>query len=124
MIRKYRLNDSDLLSDKHFPISDVFNLISDKSFVETISPLSEGVGFGVEYGACTFSGDLDEFDIATRGTFNGVEFGLHNGEEIIVDYQTFHYYLKKACECYVEDFPDDKEKIEEILEKVREKFNL
>ena len=124
MKREYRLVDNDMLSDKHFPIRAVFNSISDASFVETISSLTEGVGFGVEYGACIFPSDLDEFEIAARGTFDGVEFGLHNGEEVVVDYQTFYYYLTKVCGCYIEDIPWDKDKIEKILEKVKKRFNL
>ena len=124
MKRQYRLVDADMLNTDHFPIRAVFNSISDNSFIKTISSLAEGIGFGVEYGACTLPADLDEFEIATRGTFDGVEFGLHNGDEIIVDYKTFYYYLNTACECYKKDFPNDREEIDEILEKVRAKFGL
>ena len=124
MKKEYRLIDKDMLSDKHFPIKAIFNSISDNLFVDTISPLAKGIGFGAEYGACIFSSDLDEYEIAKRGVFEGVEFGLHNREGIIVDYQSFYYYLNKVCQYYVEDFPQDKEKIEKILQKIKEKFNL
>ena len=87
MKRDFRIDKSDLLNNNHFPIKAVFNSIPDSTFVRTITPLSEGIGFGVEYGACIFPNDLDDYDIATQGTFDGVQFGLHNGEEITVDYQ-------------------------------------
>jgi len=124
MKREYRLTDKDMLSDNHFPIKAVFNSISDSSFVSTLKPLGDGIGFGVEYGACIFPSDLDEYDIATSGTFDGVQFGLHNGEDVVIDLSTFYAYLKKVCAVYVEDFPQDSEKINEILSKVKQRFNL
>ena len=120
----YRLVDKDMLSDNHFPIQVVFNSISSKLFIETISPLAYGIGFGVDYGACLFANDLDEYEIAMRGTFDGVEFGLHNGEEVLVDYQTFYYYLRKACESHVKEFNDDDKKIKMILKRVEVQFNI
>jgi len=121
----YRLLEKDMLAENHFPIQAIFNSISGSLFIETISSLVHGIGFGVEYGACIFSNDLDEYEIASREeVLDGVEFGLHNGEEVVVNYQTFYYYLRKACESYVEEFPDDKEKTKVILKSVVDRFNL
>ncbi|HHV09430.1 MAG TPA: hypothetical protein GXX75_04005 [Clostridiales bacterium] len=119
MKKDFRLNDSDMLNSSHFPIKAIFNSISDNTFVRSITPLSEGIGFGVEYGVCIFPNDLDDYDIATLGTFDGVQFGLHNGEEVTVDNETFYYYLNKACESYLEAHPQDKNSIETILQKVK-----
>ncbi len=124
MKKDFRLIDEDMLNHKHFPIKAIFNSIPDSSFVRTITPLGDGIGFGVDYGACLFPSDLDEYDIAKTGTFDGIQFGLHNGEEVVVDYQTFYDYLNKACEVYLENFPQDTEKISNILAKVKQKFFL
>jgi len=124
MKRDYRLSDNDMLSTDHFPIKAIFNSISDRAFVETLNPLCQGIGFGVEYGACVFYNDLDEYDKTTMEKFDGVEFGLHDGQEIVVDYKTFYYYLQKACMAYLEDFPENREKLSEILEKVKQQLNL
>ena len=124
MKRDFRLTDKYMLDVKHFPIRAIFNSIPDNSFVKTIMPLGEGIGFGVEYGACIFPSDLDEYDIATIGTFDGVQFGLHNGEDVIIDYQVFYYYLNKVCIAYLEDFPQDNAIIKDILIKVKRRFQL
>ena len=124
MRRLDKLNDSDLLDiEKHFPVQVVFNNLHLEDFLSRIvNGVSEGHGFGVDYGACVFPGDLDEYDIETSGTFEGVEFGLHNGAEVLLDYKTFYYYLEKVCNRYCEDFPKDREIIEKSLEKFRLRF--
>ena len=47
-----------------------------------------------------FSGDLDEYDIANGDSFEGVEFVLYSGDEVIINYQTLYHYFKKMCEGY------------------------
>ncbi|MBC2178520.1 hypothetical protein HCB27_18115 [Listeria booriae] len=118
------LKDGDLLDSSHYPVQAVFNMISDSRFTKIIGYISEGIGFGEEYGACTFPGDLDEYDIANGEGFDGVEFGLHSGEEIILDYQTLYIYLNKACENYIEKHPEANTQIQEYLEKYKKKYNI
>ena len=124
MRRLDKLNDSDLLDiEKHFPVQVVFNDLYIEDFLDTVENyLSEGQGFGVNYGDCSFPDDLDEYDIETRGTFEGVEFGLHSGTEVLLDYKTFYYYLEKVCNRYCEDFPENKQAMEKALEKFRLRF--
>ncbi|MBC1232567.1 ribonuclease toxin immunity protein CdiI [Listeria booriae] len=118
------LKDADLLDSSHYPVQAVFNMISDSRFTNIIGYISEGIGFGEEYGACTFPEDLDEYDIANGEGFDGVEFGLHSGEEIILDYQTLYIYLNKACENYIEKHPEANTQIQEYLEKYKKKYNI
>ena len=54
MQREFRLKDEDLLDLTHFPIQAVFNMVDDERFLKVINSVCEGVGFGEEYGACTF----------------------------------------------------------------------
>lgn len=44
-----------------------------------------------------FSGDLDEYDIANGDSFEGVEFVLYSGDEVIINYQTLYHYFKKCA---------------------------
>jgi len=124
MRRAYRIIENDSLDENHFPVIAVFNEIANEYFVETISSLAEGIGFGVNYGRCFFKRDFEESGISIDENFDGVEFGLHNGEEIVVDYKTLFYYLNLACKSHIEDFPQDREEVEKILRKVKERFNL
>ena len=119
MKRVFRLAEEDLLSKDHFPVKAVLDMIPDSRFIRTLKCISEGHGFGENYGACTFPSDLDDYDIATRGSLDGVEFALHNGEDVVLNYNTFYYYLKKVCDSYVEDFANDREQIDNLLEKIR-----
>lgn len=97
-----RLNEEELLDKSHLPVLLVMNMISEKRFLEVLKAISQGVGFGEENGACTLPGDLDEFDKVNEVEINGVEFGLYSGMEIVIDFQTFYYYLKILCDKYVE----------------------
>jgi len=105
MRRYFRLQDIEMLSKEHFPIQAVFSSLDDARFVKVMQGISQGYGFGENYGACILPGDLDEYDIETYGVFEGVEFGLHNGKDILLDYPTFYYYLKIVCDGYVQDYP-------------------
>lgn len=69
-----------------------------------------GIGQGIEVAVCLFLDDAE-----------GVEFSLHSGEEIVVDYSTFYWYLNKACERYVLLHPADGEKVKEYLDTIEAK---
>lgn len=56
--------------------------------------------------------------------FDGVEFSLDNGETVVFSYEEFYYYLKKACMNYLKIYPDEKDIIEPILEKVRKRYDI
>ena len=50
-------------------------------FKQVIERLSKNKGFFDEYGACLFWEDLDDYDREITPYYDGVEFGLHSGEE-------------------------------------------
>ena len=99
-------------------------MVSDDRFIQVIQGISEGHGFGENYGACVFPNDLDEYEIVTNGMFQGVEFGLHDGETVIINYRIFYYYLKKICNGYIKDFPEKKEEIDIILAQFRTCYQI
>ncbi|WP_242069683.1 ribonuclease toxin immunity protein CdiI [Paenibacillus dendritiformis] len=114
-----KLAESQMLKDDHFPVVAFFNAITDDNFVKLIEHLSTGVGYGINAVDCTFPNDLEPDD----DPFEGVMFALHN-EEIIVDYQTFYYYLEQACNMYLKEYPQDEETISNILKRIVEKYSL
>lgn len=108
------LKKLDLKKDDHFPIYVFFNLIKEKEFLEVCDNFSKGIGQGIEIAVCLFLDDINR----------GVEFSLHSGEEVIVDYSTFYWYLNKACQRYVELHPTDNQKIKEYLSSIKTKFTI
>lgn len=119
------LTEKDLIDDSHYPVQMLFNDIYTDQFPDTvINYIAKGNGFGTEYGACVFPDDLDEYDIATGGKFDGVELGLHNGDEILLDYDTFYSYLKKVCERYLIENSDETYAIITALNDYRLRYNI
>ncbi len=124
MKREFRLIDQNMLDKKYYPVQAVFNMVSDERFIQIIEGISEGRGFGENFGACVFPDDLDEFDIATGGILEGVEFGLHSGEEVVINYKTLYKYLQIICSTFIEDYPDKQEVLTKSLNKYKQKFNV
>ena len=122
----YLLKKEDLLNSQHFPVQVAFNdPHTITHFLKiVINAISKGHGFGINYGACTFPDDLDEYEIVTRGNLEGIEFGLYSGTEIIIDYKTFYYYLKLACDRYLKTHRKDKKEIYKALREYCDRFNV
>jgi hypothetical protein len=117
-----RLNEEELLDKSHLSVLRVMNMISEKRFLGVLEAISRGTGFGEEYGACTMPDDLDEFDKANGEELDGVEFGLYSGEEVVIDYQTFYYYLKIICDKYMKKNIEQTNKVKELLMAYSNKF--
>lgn len=114
------IKESELRQKEHFPIYVFFNLIKDKEFLEVCNNFSKGIGQGIEVAVCLF---LDDVDLKA-GEIRGVEFSLHSGEEVIVNYSTFYWYLNKACQRYLELNPADSQKVSEYLNKIKSRFAI
>lgn len=112
------IKKSELRQKKHFPIYVFFNLIKEKEFLEVCNNFSKGIGQGIEVAVCLF---LDDVNIKS-GEIGGVEFSLHSGEEVIVNYSTFYWYLNKACQRYLELNPADRQKVSEYLNKIKSRY--
>lgn len=100
-MKNCRLNENELLDKSHLPVLMILNMIDEKRFLTVLEAVSKGNGFGEEYGVCTLPDDLDEFDKANGEELDGVEFGLYNGEEVVIDFKTFYYYLNIICDKYI-----------------------
>lgn len=121
-MRDFRINENELLNRKQFPVKALFDMVSNERFIKVIRGISQGVGFGENYGACVFWNDLDEYDKSNTDKYEGAEFGLHNGEEIIINYDDLYHYLKIVCNKFIEDYPEQKDETELILSDYKKKF--
>lgn len=114
------IKKSDLQHKEHFPIYVFFNLIKEKEFLEVCNNFSKGIGQGIEVAVCLF---LDDVNTKT-GKIGDVEFSLHSGEEVVVNYSTFYWYLDKACQQYIELHPTDSQKVKEYLNKIKSNHTI
>ncbi len=117
-----KLHEDELLDNSHFPVLEVMNMISEKRFLSVLEAISKGNGFGEEYGVCTFPDDLDEFDKANGEELDGVEFGLYSGGEIVIDFQTFYYYLKIICAKFLTTHSEETNIVNALLKGYKNKF--
>lgn len=122
MVNIFRIEEDELLNKNHFPVKALFDMVSDARFVKVIEGISKGTGFGENYGACVFWNDLDDYDKENIEKYEGAEFGLNNGEEIIIGYLDIFYYLEIVCEKYCKKFPEDSQKINVLLKNYKEKY--
>lgn len=118
----FLLHETDMLQETHLPVIVFFSVISDKSrFVRIIDHLSNGFGYGFEFAVCLFP---DDVTVDSEKFGDGVEFSLHSGEAVVVSYEEFYYYLKKASINYLKKYPEERNAINRILEKVRKRYNI
>lgn len=122
MVNIFRIEEDELLNKNHVPVKALFDMVSDARFVKVIEGISKGTGFGENYGACVFWNDLDDYDKENIEKYEGAEFGLNNGEEIIIGYLDIFYYLKIVCEKYCKKFPEESQKINVLLKSYKEKY--
>lgn len=125
MIDIFRIEGEELLDKDHFPVKALFDMVGDSRFIEVVEGISKGRGFGENYGACVFWEDLDDYDKENTAQYEGCEFGLHNGEEVIIDYKDLFYYLTIICKKYCKKFPEKEKELNTILNnyKLRYKIN-
>ncbi len=121
---KERVKEKQLINEEQFPVKIILDGVEDERFLDIINVTSKGEGFGVEAGACLFPNDLDAYDISQGNGFIGVEFGLYSGEEIVISYEEFYYYLEIICKSFLLDFPNEKEVIEKKLEEYKQLYDI
>jgi hypothetical protein len=118
----FLLHKEDMLKDTHLPVIGFFSVISEKDdFIRIIDHLSNGIGYGYEFAICLFPNDVT---VDSEKFGDGVEFSLHNGEAVVVSYEEFYYYLRKASMNYLKKYPEEKDVINRILEKVRKRYSI
>ena len=85
-------------------------------------------GYGDEYARYVFASyyeDWEEDYFGEEGIIYYIDYpAVEEDTEIILNYPTFYRYLKGDCEEYLRKRPEDREKVEEYLQKIKEKFNI
>jgi hypothetical protein len=119
----FLLHEEDMLKDSHSPVIGFFSVISNrKRFIPIIDKqLSNGIGCGYEYATCLFP---DDITLDSEKFGDGVEFSLDDGEAVVLSYKEFYYYLKKACMNYLKKYPEEKNVVNRIPEKVRKRYHI
>ena len=121
-MKKCRLNEDELLDKSHLPVLLIMNMISETRFLVVLEAISKGNGFGEVYGVCTLPDDLDEFDKANGERLEGVEFAVYNGQEIVIDFQTFYHYLNVLCDKFIKINPEQTNIVNTLLMDYTKRF--
>ncbi len=100
-------------NDPFWIVKEYFNCIRGHSFSRCVDLLTQSIGYGDEHVMCDFPDDID-WD---EEPFEGVRFRFQD-DEIVVSEEEFKYYLKLACERYVDIYPEDESKIKELLSRL------
>jgi hypothetical protein len=104
-------------NDPHWVVKDFFNSIYQQDkFLWALPLLVEKKGFGINEEFCFFP-DLNDPDPIYH--FSGVTFGTMDDEVIVSDDQ-YNKYLKEACERYIEDNPEDRGLVAQVLGETRD----
>ena len=111
MNREFRIEDNELLEQSHYAVKVLFDMVSDERFEKVIWGICNNIGFGENYGECVFWDDLDDYDKANTEFYEGAEFGLNSGEEVIITPKELFYYLNIVCKKYCKDYSKDEEEI-------------
>ena len=110
---EYVLKESDLLKAEHIPFYIVMNGGSDSFFPTEMKCLSQGVGFGNDFGDCSFWEDLDEEEQKKYRRFDGALFCTEvSNKKVILSNREIAYYMAIACEAYCKDYPETRNEIE------------
>jgi len=123
MSDSFLLHKGDMLKDTHSPVIGFFSVISNKGeFVPIINKyLSNGIGYGYEFAVCLFP---DDDDVESEKFGDGVEFSIHSGKSVVLSYEEFYWYLKKACMNYLKKYPEEENFIRPILRRVRDCYHI
>lgn len=97
-------------------------------FLTLLRKYANGEGYGIENMWCVFASDYEPWEEDYFGE-TGIAYyfdypAVEKDEIVILDYKTFYQYLKEESSVYLHQNMDKKEEIEELLLKVRERFNI
>ncbi|MDO5296400.1 MAG: hypothetical protein Q4F00_07195 [bacterium] len=101
--------DTDLISNAHSPVQDVFNYWANSTFPWLVKAFSEGIGVGAYIAGCDF-------------TSGGVHFESDYTNDITISFDDLYHYMNLASQRYIINHPLDKAKIEQYLKAFRDRF--
>jgi hypothetical protein len=106
-----------VLDDHLLPVQMYFNAIPEYRFLDIVEALSHRHGRGLDI--CII--EFPELVEPGEEPFSGVKFYLPD-EEVIISNQEFVMYVKKACEAHLREHPEDKDRTDTMLNRIRLNF--
>ncbi len=100
----------DYQNDSLWVVKEFFNSINNWRFIDTVSNLVNGIGYGGEHSNCDFPDDLDEGE----EPFCGVRVGYFD-DEVIVSDEIFRAELINACQKYLQSHPESRHSLAKII---------
>ena len=112
--------------NKYGVMIDYFNNINDSKFLDVVRTLANNCGYSLEYFRCSLASARHPIEeVEFEGDVRFVNATGRSGEQsLIVDYSTFYKYLSMACEDYLTRNHNEKDRIEEALTAIRQRYNI
>lgn len=107
-------------------VIDVLNIyVNGRNFLQHLEDFKNKDGERREYNGVIYS---DEYEQGEEGYFGHNKVLFYSGDcdddYDIVNYDEFFQYLSATCEYYIGKNPEKKKLIEELLMKIKEKYNI
>lgn len=116
------LKDEDLMKAAHFPAIALINEACNSDIFEFVENLTKGIGSGYNYSTCSFWNELDEYDQANIPKFEGLWISNEAGEELIISFVDFLYYLEILYTRVTFDEISKKSRLRRLLDSFKEEF--
>ena len=105
-----------------------YYLMGDGAFIYILENVPKEMGYGDEYARFVFASNWQKWEEDYFGE-EGVcyyfdEPAVDEDVQFVLDYDTFYKYLLEDCELYLEKYPNDRSRVEELLGETRGKFNI
>ncbi|MFB6498291.1 ribonuclease toxin immunity protein CdiI [Bacillus haynesii] len=107
-------------------VIDVLNLyVNGRNFLQHLEEFKNKEGERREYNGIIYSDEYEQDEEEYFGQ-NKVLFYSGDGDDDydIVSYDELYQYISAACNFYIERNPEKKELIEELLMKIKEKYDI
>lgn len=107
-------------------IRDYYFFPHDNYLMKALNNYADGQGFGEEASACYFSTETvkGEEDYLEDGVCYFFYQATTQPKDIIISYDKFYGYLLYAVEKYLKKYPENKDEVENLLSKIRERFSI
>lgn len=113
--------DAELKDKTHTTIQKALShFYNTNDFKKVLHYLSKKTGYGDSHVGFTFWSDLDDYN---RTFFDEKFDGIgvdYIDDRMIIDYESFYYYLDVACRRYLTFHPEDQGEIEDLLAKIKD----
>ncbi len=117
MSAQFRLPHPTIRSDQYFPVRAFLNAVPNTDFIEMLEYLAKGTSYSENDIECAFPESLDPWEEA----FEGLRFTA--GDEcIVLSYQDAYAFMQQACQAYLEERPNDTEKVHQILKQFFDRY--